>query len=454
MSTKTRDLEENPMPAHARTALALSFSFSFLALGACSSADGGDTPTDGGIVLTDDGVDTRSEGSDTRPTSDAPAGETTIATDTGTPSGDTGTAPDGTPGDGGTAVLVNPAPGTKLFLGANFWNVDWEGQDDFFTKGVDFATTTNPWRAEFLADLAPYKVLRFMDWNLTNEKDNPQAVWSTRKLKTQPQNEPVAFEWQIDLCNRAKKDYWLNVPHAMSDADVTQLAKLVLAQLDPSLRVYVEYSNEVWNSGFPQHGYAAGKASSLGLAGSDPAAAYYVYASVRTYEGFEAVFGKGNPRLVKVLAGQAAWTGPCDAHMKALADAKINPKGTKPDFYAIAPYFSGSSLSALKTGSTTAAGWTSSSVKCASGGGLPLISYEGGADSYAAGAGCVTLQHDTGMRALYSSYLDAQAGAGLVGPFMQYTHSGSCWGLKEKTSDATTSSPKYQGVLDWLAAHP
>lgn len=29
-----------------------------------------------------------------------------------------------------------------------------------------------------------------------------------------------------------------------------------------------------------------------------------------------------------------------------------------------------------------------------------------------------------------------------------------CWGLKEKTSDSLSVSPKYQGVLDWLAAHP
>jgi hypothetical protein len=37
---------------------------------------------------------------------------------------------------------------------------------------------------------------------------------------------------------------------------------------------------------------------------------------------------------------------------------------------------------------------------------------------------------------------------------MQYTHTGACWGLKEKTSDALSNSPKYQGVVDWLAAHP
>jgi len=37
---------------------------------------------------------------------------------------------------------------------------------------------------------------------------------------------------------------------------------------------------------------------------------------------------------------------------------------------------------------------------------------------------------------------------------MQYTHTGDCWGLKVSTTDATSAAPKYQGVLDWLAAHP
>jgi hypothetical protein len=31
---------------------------------------------------------------------------------------------------------------------------------------------------------------------------------------------------------------------------------------------------------------------------------------------------------------------------------------------------------------------------------------------------------------------------------------GACWGMKVKTSDADSASPKYQGLLDWLAAHP
>jgi hypothetical protein len=367
----------------------------------------------------------------------------------------TGTGSDAAAEASGGSVMTNPPPASKFFIGANFWNIDWEGQGDFFQANVDFTTVTDPWRPELLADLAPYVVLRFMDWNETNESNNPQANWSTRKLKTQPQSEPVAFEWQIDLCNRSGKDYWLNVPHEAQPDFWSELAQLVHDQLDPSLRVYVEWSNEVWNGGFPQNAYAASQAKTLMLPGATPAIAYQVYESVRMYEAFEAVFGKGSPRLVKVIAGQAAWTGPCDDEMTAFADPTINPKGTKADAYAIAPYFSGASIQALTTSLATVTQWTRSSFTCASGGGLPLISYEGGSDSSsAAGNGCTTLQHDPGMHDLYTSYLDGLSGAKLTGPFMQYTHAGACWGLKQSTGDTLATSPKYKGVVDWLAAHP
>jgi hypothetical protein len=366
----------------------------------------------------------------------------------------------GTSGAGGSAAgggtLSNPAPGSKFFVGANFWNIDWEGSGDYFASNVDWSTTENPWKPELLSDLAPYAVLRFMDWNQINEADNPQADWSTRKKKTDMQSEPVAFEWQIDLCNRAKKDYWVNIPSQANADYFTKLAQLIHDQLDPSLRVYVEWSNEVWNGGFPQRKYAAAQAKTLKLAGSDGAASYQVYESVRAFEAFEAVFGKGSPRLVKVIAGQAASTGPCDSEVAAFKDATINPNGTKADAYAIAPYFRGDSIDALKnTGVPEATGWVSDSAKCAKGAGWLLIAYEGGQDSYKNGddSACTTLQNDAAMHDIYGSFLDSMVGAKLTGPFMQYTHSGACWGLKQKTSDTLANSPKYKGVLDWLATH-
>ena len=61
---------------------------------------------------------------------------------------------------------------------------------------------------------------------------------------------------------------------------------------------------------------------------------------------------------------------------------------------------------------------------------------------------------DPAMTNLYVTYLNALMAAGMSGPFNQYTHVGSCWGLKMATGDSNANAPKYQGVLNWLAAHP
>jgi hypothetical protein len=371
------------------------------------------------------------------------------ALDAGTPHSDAGKSDS-------SGTFYNPAPGSKLFLGANLWNIEWEGAEDYFMPETDWATTKNPWNAQFLGDLAPYHALRFMDWNLINETDNPQASWSTRKLPTADQaTSPVAFEWQIDLCNRTQKDYWINIPHSATTDYMKKLATLIHEQLDPKLRVYVEWSNEVWNGGFPARDYSLSQGEKLELSGDDKGFAYQVYQSVRTFEAFDAVFGADKSRLVHVISGQAANWGVCELHVAALKDSVINPNATKVDVYAVAPYFSGASLSELNnTGIPEAASWITDTYRCAKLANLKVIAYEGGQDSYAATGGaqqCSAVQQQAGMRQTYSSFLDSMLSVNLTGPFMQYTHTGYCWGMKLKTGDTNAESPKYQGMLDWLS---
>ncbi len=359
------------------------------------------------------------------------------------------TASGGTSGDVG---FINPAPGSTSFVGANMWNASWE-PGNVFAADVDFATTTNPWLPELLTDLAPYSALRLMDWNATNADDTPQAHFATRPPKTGPQGDVVAYEWQFDLCNRTKKDLWLNVHHRATADDWRQLAAFVRDNLDANLRVYLEWSNEVWNASFPVHAFAEAGTTTLALNVFDsiPASSYYVYQSVRLFEAFDEVFGADKGRLVHVLSGQNAWAGPCGSHMKALADKTINPKGTKPDFYAVAPYVTGTSVADLNAHiDETVSGYSANSA-CAAASGITVITYEGGPDSFALGGpACTTIQHDAGMKDFYLGFLQKLTAAGLKGPFMQYTHSGTCWGLKEKASDSLADSPKYQGVLAWL----
>jgi hypothetical protein len=421
-----------------------------------------DAPADGRA-----GNDSRTTTPDSATTSDTAmptdAKSDSAVSDTPRPTDSASATDTGSATETGSTAFANPAPGSKFFIGANFWNESWEPASDFFANSVSWATTTNPWNPTLFTDLAPYAhVLRFMDWNRTN--DQVAGTWSARaQPNVAPGTRGVAYEWQIDLCNRAHTDYWINVPTLADDNHVTQLAKLVQQKLDANLRIYIEYSNEVWNGGFPQGPYAQSQGVAMNIMGTNQSYkgwAWYVYRAVQVFQGFEAVFGKDSPRLVKVLSGQAGYTGGasnpapvCAWHLQVLADKTVNPQGETINAYAIAPYFGGTSTAALASDIPSEATPVQNHVTCLKGTGIPLISYEGGQDSYAA-TSCTAVATDPAMASLYVTYLNSMMSAGLSGPFMQYTHVGNCWGLKMATGDSNANAPKYQGVLNWLAAHP
>jgi hypothetical protein len=133
-----------------------------------------------------------------------------------------------------------------------------------------------PFTQEFLDFCRPFHCLRFMDWGQTN--NSIEENWKDRKRPTfytqagmggdpdalyGPPLTPfqlrfaggVAFEFMIKLCNELKIDPWFCIPHRATDDYISQFAEFVKANLDPDLKVYVEYSNEVWNWGFAQAGW-------------------------------------------------------------------------------------------------------------------------------------------------------------------------------------------------------
>jgi hypothetical protein len=108
----------------------------------------------------------------------------------------------------------------------------------------------------FKESLKRFKVLRFMDFLATNS--NGQKRWSERLTPNgysmnQPkagygwQGRGGAYEYAIELCNELKADCWLTVPAQADNDYARQLATLIKAQLNPNLKLYIEYSNELWN---------------------------------------------------------------------------------------------------------------------------------------------------------------------------------------------------------------
>ena len=109
--------------------------------------------------------------------------------------------------------------------------------------------------------LSKFSVIRFLDWELANgsndslwEDRTPVDYYSGSFMNTRKRNQ--TWETMIQLCNETNSDAWINVPVKATDDYIRHLALLWKEQLNPNLKVYVEFSNEMWNSspGFTQFG--------------------------------------------------------------------------------------------------------------------------------------------------------------------------------------------------------
>lgn len=333
--------------------------------------------------------------------------------------------------------------------------------------GFEGSYASSPFHPLYLQRLAPFPVLRFMDWNETNNSNI--VSWSARKLpgyRTQFRG-GVAYEWQIDLANAANKHPWICVPHKADDDYVRNLATLIKGRLKAGLKVHIEYSNEVWNGGFQQYSWVAAQASAAGTTW------YVQYArrAVQIFKIFESVFG-GKERLVRVLASQSGnpWVG------KQILDA--TPAGAA-DAFAIAPYI-GSGLGKASTASTVAAysvtqvldlvradiatvrAHVKQNREYAAAKGLPLIAYEGG--QHLAGVGAAVdnttlvnlftaANRDPRMNQLHKDYLKMwkEEGGGLFVAFnfIYVPQKWGNWGALEWMDQQ--EAPKYQAYVDVAA---
>ena len=97
-----------------------------------------------------------------------------------------------------------------------------------------------------------------------NTNSATQVQWSDRPVRGNDPALGVPLEDMIELANTLGADPWFNIPHTASDDWITQFATLVKTTLRPDVTVYIEWSNEVWNSLFAQYAYSAAKGAALG----------------------------------------------------------------------------------------------------------------------------------------------------------------------------------------------
>jgi hypothetical protein len=226
---------------------------------------------------------------------------------------------------------------------------------------------TEPFHPVFLSELTPFSVIRLVNWldgrrELDDPRPFPERIdeWPTREDR---RYHPVPLELIAALANRIDADPWVTLPPLASDQLIRDALRKLGRDLDPSRKVYVELSNELWNDIFRQHHLI--NAAGCQARAKDPGAecdpdgngilcepgpwdemqalcraygiAEQATRSARLFALAREVLGEA--RVVRVLAGQfgsfASRGGP-------MLETKL-PDGTTlaehVDVYAVAPYF-------------------------------------------------------------------------------------------------------------------
>jgi hypothetical protein len=360
-----------------------------------------------------------------------------------------------------------------------------------------------PW---LLERLAPFSVIRFMDWNWTNYTDvstwneRPQLGWTSWGAEMD-NFIGVPYEVQIELANTMGMDMWVNVPHLADDDHVQQLADLIRAELDPSLQVWVEYSNEAWNPIFPVFEHLVLEAEQVAAAEDNDE--HFIYHQYGRRAGevmaiFDAVFADQPNRMIGVLGAQAGY-----AIAAEFAIDEAREQGTLQyfDTLGLAPYFGDawenedggnvnaltsqlwtdetysaeeydaifnlieSNIDAMFSGSDEYGTEMLANRELAQENNLTMVTYEAGQSLTAGYFGngmpegvYIPVNRHPRMYDLYMQYLDGWQAFG--GETMVMFHLGGFWngsetfGHLENPFQPLDNAHKYRALLDWLAQQP
>lgn len=364
-----------------------------------------------------------------------------------------------------TADYVYPANGDQMMLkftgtsgGVRHLSVLRPG-----TQAADVFTQP------FLEHLGRFPVLRFMDWTHTNF--HPASRWTERKRPEHPSYAgATGVPWEVcfDLANRLGKDAWINVPHMADDDYVRRLAGLAKSRLAPGLRLYVEYSNEVWNWSFTQATWnldqakieaSSRKRSDLAYDGETNdgvwAARRVARRTKQIADLFREVYGVSDfrRRVRPVLGVQVAWPGLWLHEGLKYLNERHGPPANYLYGVAVAPYFNlgeannnnaltvtqvlaamQASVNAFKTDAALEDCATLTRVH-----GMTLVAYEGGPDTF--GSNSVAAKRDASLdpriQAICIDYLKTWFGytPGLFNWFVagatDYNSNYGTWGLTD-----------------------
>ena len=334
-------------------------------------------------------------------------------------------------------------------------------------RDIDCREPTLPPAQQFASEYVDYvskfKVIRFMDWQQTNL--NAKVTWATRNppgtLRIS-QNDGIAVEDLVALAAKARTDAWFTVPWNADDDYVQRFAQYVHDNLPADRTVYVELSNEVWNTGFGQAQQAIAEGTAQKLSPDPTVAGLYRYAerSSHALDIWSRVFADRPARLVRVLSSQnIGWRV---EQMLAFRDTARHI-----DAVATAPYFGfdlgrgvpftglDQAFAALQPMVKTSIDASVQAKAAAAKYGKRYLAYEAGQHVLLGDMAMVfAVARDARMHDLYKSYIDdwrARVGdtmmlfsaAGAIGGY-------GAWGLREYDTQPAAAAPKWRAVEEAL----
>ena len=191
---------------------------------------------------------------------------------------------------------------------------------------------------DYLSYMKDFKVIRFM--NMSGITRNPISSWNKRNTMTKHTwggkltVRGAPLEIMVELANQLEADPWFCLPHKASNDYIHKYASYVRDHLRPGLKVYIEYTNEAWNTIFSQAHYMKDQGGKLRLDPDRDKAGYKYYSmrSVQMFNIWENVFGN-TQRLVRVMGSWVGYTRISEM-LLTYRDAY-----KKTDALAIGPYF-------------------------------------------------------------------------------------------------------------------
>lgn len=361
---------------------------------------------------------------------------------------------------------------------------------------VELGTRFNP---EFLQKIKEFGTLRFMDWMETN--NSTQKSWSDRPTLQDATwtADGVPVEVMVDLANLTGTSPWFNMPHQATDDYIHNFATYVRDHLNPDLKAYVEFSNEVWNWQFSQSQYAMQQAEARWGKVDGGYMQWYGMRSAQMAQIWKSAYGdQAGDRLVTTLSTQTGWQGLENylLNTPAWVAEGNQPAYKSMDAYSVTGYFSGKlghpenaetvrswlkdpdggfgkAIQQLKQGgllpsdgdsvADTIRGFRYHAAVAAKYG-LPMVAYEGGQHI----VGIQGIENDAQltnffvqlnrrpeMQDLYKQLLDGwhASGGTLFNHFVDVGRPDKwgSWGSLENLNQ--TTSPKYEALLDFISTH-